>query len=272
MADGLNGFIRMIERLKEARLREAKAKVKSSSPAPEPSIPAVTKGTRRRVATATAVLVGVSILAVATYSIGSKRVKGGQPEGTSDIKNVREVAKLRSAELLQKAQNTHANLREVMKSKPVEKIWTKMNDFNNSLTALWIKMASYGLGRDPYLDIVRLDDSGFSRAELPPDFGTATRYVGMGLPRLYDHFLELSDANGDAAQRMSADFKKLVQPYSNPEVYTHRAFSHRAYVEYRVGKSLFTDRYLADLQNLDQWLTDLETVLGKVPGYFEMAP
>src|SRR5262245_29212653 len=46
-----------------------------------------------------------------------RQAGGGVPDSVSEIKNVREVAKLRSAELLQRAQNTHDILREVMKSK-----------------------------------------------------------------------------------------------------------------------------------------------------------
>jgi hypothetical protein len=198
---------------------------------------------------------------------------GSGPDKATEIKRVREVAKLRSAELLQRAKNTHAILREVMKHNAE---WTTrfsdINGLNNGLTALWIKLAGHGLGSEPYLDNVQLDDTGFNRPQPPPDFGIPGPYVRIGLPRLYERFLEASGATGEAAEKMSADFKKLVQAYSNPEVYPHRAISQRAYAEYRLGKALFTPQYLADLKAVDQWLTDLETVLGKVPGYFEKAP
>src|SRR5262245_11390544 len=45
------------------------------------------------------------------------RAGGGPPDSTTEIKNVTEVAKLRAADLLQRAQNTHALLREVMNGK-----------------------------------------------------------------------------------------------------------------------------------------------------------
>jgi hypothetical protein len=92
------------------------------------------------------------------------------------------------------------------------------------------------------------------------------------LPRLHERFLEATGAKGKAAEKASSDFKKLVQAYSNPAVYKHRNFNERAYGEYRQGKGLFTPQYVADLKALDQWLTDLEAVLGKVPGYFDKAP
>ena len=198
---------------------------------------------------------------------------GSGPDKATEIKRVREVAKLRSAELLQRAKNTHAILREVMKSKVAgQALQNKINDLNNDLTALWMALAGYGLGRDPYLEDIQLSASGFGRAKPPPDHGIPGPYVGIGLPRLHERFLEASGAKGKAAERVGSDFKKLVQAYSNPEVYPHRAISQRAYAEYRLGKALFTPQYLADLKAVDQWLTDLETVLGKVPGYFEKAP
>jgi RNA polymerase sigma factor (sigma-70 family) len=191
----------------------------------------------------------------------------------AEIKNVREVANLRSAELLQKAQNTHAILSRVMKNKVAwDSRYIDITDLYNGLNDLWVKLAGYGLGRDPYLDTIRLDDTGSSRAKPPPDFGIPGPYIGMGLPRLHERFLEQSGAKGEVAQKMTANFKKLVHAYSNPEVYSHRAFSQRAYAKYRRGKGLFTDQYLADLRAVDHWLTDLETILGKVPEYFEKAP
>jgi hypothetical protein len=202
-----------------------------------------------------------------------RQAGGGIPDSATEIKNVREVAKLRSAELLQRAQNTHALLREVMNSNaPGQALQNKINDLNNELTGLWGVLAGHGLGRDPYLDNIRLSESGFGRAKPPPDHGIPGPYVGIGLPRLHERYLEASGTKGKAAEKMSSDFKKLVQAYSNPAVYQHRAFYERAYGEYRQGKGLFTAQYVADLKTLDQWLTDLEAVLGKVPGYFEKAP
>jgi hypothetical protein len=202
-----------------------------------------------------------------------RQASGGISDNAVEINNVREVAKLRSADLLQRAQNTHAILREVMRSKDAgQALNIKMNDLNNDLSALWMKLAGYGLGRDPYLDNIRLSASGFSQAKPPPDYGIPGPYTAIGLPRLQERFLEASGVKGKAAEKMGSDFKKLVHSYSNPAVYQHRAFEERAYGEYREGRGLFTPQYKADLQTLDQWLTDLEAVLDKVPEFFEKAP
>lgn len=196
--------------------------------------------------------------------------------GTSDsaeVKNTREVAKLRTAELLQRTQNTQTLLREVRGGIHAgQQLLAKINELNNDLTALWLKMAGLGLGRDPYLDDITLSNSGFSRAKPPPDHGIPGPYAAIGLPRLHERFLAASGIQDQAAEKKSTEFKKLVQAYANPAVYTHRDFSERACSDYREGKGLFTPQYSADLTALDRWLTDLETVLEKVPGYFDKAP
>jgi hypothetical protein len=195
------------------------------------------------------------------------------PDSVTEIKHVREVAKLRAADLLQRAQNTHAILREVMNGKAAGlELQNRINDLNNELTALWMVLAGYGLGREPYLDSIQVNSSGSGRGKPPPDFGIPGPYVGIGLPRLHERYLEASGIKGRAADQLSADFKKLVHAYSNPAVYQHRAFYERAYGEYRDGKNLFTPQYVADLKTLDQWLTELEAVLGRVPEHFEKAP
>ena len=68
------------------------------------------------------------------------------------------------------------------------------------------------------------------------------------------------------------EFAKLVQPYSNPGTYQHRDFSQRAYGQYRAGKMVFTQQYETDLKSLEQWLSDLEVALAKVPTQFDRAP
>ena len=202
-----------------------------------------------------------------------RQAGGGSADRAAEIKKVREVAKLRSAELLQRAQNAHAILREVMKSKAAgQALQIKINELNNDLSALWMKLAGYGLGTEPYLDHIQLSDSGFSAAKPPPDYGISGPYVGIGLPRLYERFLEASRAQGKVAEKASSDFKKLVQPYSNPAVYQHRDFGTRAYSAYREGRELFTPQYVADLDTLDKWLTDLEDLLAKLPAYFDKVP
>jgi hypothetical protein len=201
------------------------------------------------------------------------RQAGGTPDSATEMKNVREVAKLRSAELLQRTQNTHAILRQILANKVAGKeLLDQINDLNNEMADLWMTIAGYGLGRDPYLDNIHVSSSGFGRAKPPPDHGLPRPYVGMGLPRLHERYLEASGAKEKAAEKRNSDLKKLVRAYSNPAVFPHRAFYERAYSEYREGRGLDTPQYAADLKALDQWLTDLQSTLDKVPGHFEKAP
>ena len=94
---------------------------------------------------------------------------------------------MRSTELLQRTQNTHAILGQVIANKVAgQALQAKINDLNNELTALWMAIAGYGLGRDPYLDNIQVSNSGFGRAKPPPDHGLPRPYVGMGLPRLLE--------------------------------------------------------------------------------------
>jgi hypothetical protein len=210
---------------------------------------------------------------VAVMRRALRQAGGGIPDRAAEINNVREVAKLRSADLLQRAENTHAELREVMTLKVAGRaLRIKINELGNDLASLWMALAAYGLGGDPWPDNVRLSDTGFSRPRLPPDYGIPGPYACMGLPRLHERFLEASGAKGKAAEKKRSDFKKLVGAYSNPAVFPHRASGERVYDEYRQGQGLFTRQYVADLNAVDQWLTDLEVVLGKVPTYFEKAP
>ena len=198
---------------------------------------------------------------------------GGETDTATEIKQISEVVKLRTTDLHQRTKNLHAVLREVKEGKlEGQAHQAKINDLNNDLTSLWIKMASYGLGRDPYLDNIQLSDSGFSRANPPPDHGIPGPYVSLGFPRLHERFLEASGVKGKAAETKQAELKKLVQAYSNPAVYQHRDFNERAYHEYRQGMSLSTPQYVADLKALDQWLTDLEAVLEKSSSYFNKVP
>jgi len=198
---------------------------------------------------------------------------GGSTDSATEIKQITEVAKLRGADLHQRTKNVHAVLREVKDGKLAGKeLQARINDLNNNLGDLWIKMASYGLGMDSYLDNIQLSNSGISRANPPPDNGIPGPYVSLGLPRLHERFLEASGIKGRAAEKKIAEFTKLVHAYANPGVYPHRDFGERAYNDYRAGKNLFTRQYDADLKALDQWLTDLEAVLQKQSGYFKRLP
>jgi hypothetical protein len=201
------------------------------------------------------------------------RRAGGVPDHATEIKNVSQVAKLRAADLLQRAQNLHAVLREITSGNLAgQALHARINDLNNDLTSLWMTMAGSGLGRDPYLDNIQLSASGFGSAKPPPDLGIPGPYVALGLPRLYQRYLEASAVKGKAAEEKQAKFDKLVEAYANPGVYRHRAFGDRAYNDYRNGKGLFTPQYEADLKALQQWLTALEAVLQRVPAYFDKAP
>jgi len=198
---------------------------------------------------------------------------GGATDNATEIKRIREVAKLRTADLQQRTKNTQAVLNEVMNSGLMgQALQNKINDLNNDLPALWLKMASSGLGRDPYLDNIQLSDSGFGRANPPPDHGIPGPYVSLGMPRLYERYLEASGAKGQIAEKKNAEYKKLLQAYANPAVYQHREFYERAYHDYRAGKGLFTPQYLADMKALNQWLTDLHGVLEKQSAYFDKLP
>jgi hypothetical protein len=203
-----------------------------------------------------------------------RRAGGEAPDPASEVKNISEVAKLRAADLLQRAQNTHALLGEVMNPKmaagPARN--AKINELGNNLGGLWITAAGYGIGRDPYLDNIQMSDSGFSRPKLGPNFGISGSYDSLGLPRLQERYLEASGVKGKAADTKIADFKKLVQAYSNPALFPHRELGDRIYNDYRQGKGLDTAQFAADMKALNQWLTDLEAALGQVPTFFEKAP
>jgi hypothetical protein len=198
---------------------------------------------------------------------------GGAPDNATEIKNVAEVARLRAEEVLQRAQNTHTLLRDIHNGKFAgQERQAKINNLNNDLSSLWMTMAGYGLGRDPYLDNIRFSDNGFSRAKSPPDFGIPGPYASLGLPRLHERFLEASGITAKESAKRTADFKKLVQAYSNPAEYQLRDICDRAHNEYRAGKGLLTPQYVADLKALDSWLTDLEAAMEKVPTHFKKAP
>jgi hypothetical protein len=197
----------------------------------------------------------------------------GIPDNATEIRTVREVVKLRCADLLRRTQDTHALLREIMKEKVAGKEFQiKFYSMDRNLGELWGTLATYGLGTDPYLDNIRLPASGSGRPKPPSDFGIPGPYVEIGLPRLHERFLEASGVRGEAAEKLRSDFKQLVRDYRFPEVFPLQDYGEHNYAEYRHGRGLFTPQYEADLQTLDKWLTDLENVLAKVPGYFEKAP
>jgi hypothetical protein len=117
---------------------------------------------------------------------------GGAADSATEIKQVREVARLRCADLLQRAQNTLAILREVRKGKAAGgKLLNQINDLNNNLTALWMTVAGYGLGRDPYLDNVQVSAGriGCPTGTCPgPPAGPWRRPLHTRLPGPVPHF------------------------------------------------------------------------------------
>src|SRR5262249_3815442 len=140
---------------------------------------------------------------------------GGATDGATEAKHIRDVAKLRAEDLLQRTQNTRALLRDITGGKFAgDQLHTKINDLNNDLTGLWFKLAGHGLGRDPYLDNIQVSDSGFGRASAPPDYGVPGPYAALGLPRLHQRYLEATGIKGKDADKRHAEFKKLVKAYS----------------------------------------------------------
>jgi hypothetical protein len=202
-----------------------------------------------------------------------RRAGGGRPDPSDDLKVIREIARLRATDLLQRARNAHDLVRDIRNGKVAgQALQAKVTDLNNDLGGVWLTLAGYGLGSEPYLDNIRFSDSGFNRAKPPPDHGLPGPFVAMGLPRLHERFLEASGVRGPAAAKKIATFKNLVRAYTNPAVFPLRDIGERSYHGYRKGQWLFTPQYGADMLAVEQWLTELESVLEKVPSYFEKAP
>jgi hypothetical protein len=210
---------------------------------------------------------------VAQMRRGLRLAGGGPAEQATPAADLRELATLRAADLLRNARNVHAVLKAVRSGKLKGRaLLVNINDFNNGLGGLWITLAGYGLAGEPSLGNIAVSDSGFSRAAPPPDYGIPGPYPVYGMPRLLGRYLAAKRVKEGAAARIRAEFEQLVEPYSNPAVFPFRDFGNRAYNDYRGGKDLDTPQFKADLKAIDQWLTALEGVLVKVPGYFGQAP
>ncbi len=187
------------------------------------------------------------------------------PPNASEIA---ELATLRSQDLLQRSQNTHELLREIAAGNigPANP-HNSVNDLNNELVNLWMAIASAGLGTEPYGSAIQVSSNGLQQPVTAPNFGFPA-YAQLGLPRLYANFLEARGAPVEIIQTRSAELSSLVEPYSNPARYPHRDFYERAYGDYREGRELGSEQFTADLQRLDEWLSELEVVLQKLPGLF----
>lgn len=176
-----------------------------------------------------------------------------------------EVIRLRIDDLIQSARNVNSLLDEIRaghidQAGPLNRV----NDLNNNLTDLWLKIAGYGLGNDPYPDNIFFSGSAFSRAHFAPDYGVTTVPQSIGIPRLYARFLESSDKDARSRQRKEEVLATFVQPYSNPASFPHRDFYQRAYSHYREGSGLESDQYRGDLAQIKAWLNALLASLEKV--------
>lgn len=183
-----------------------------------------------------------------------------------------QIVELRTRDLLQATYNLHNILIEVQdglieRSGPLNKI----NDLNNDLTGLWLRIAGFGLGTDPYLGYhINVGYSGFSDAFPSPNYGIGNGFKDIGIPRLYENILSYTSLTDVEKLNKKTKFLVLIQPYSNPAVYPHKEFYERAYRFYREGKLLDIPQFTEDLETLEKWLTDLENVLSQIPGFLKL--
>jgi len=183
-----------------------------------------------------------------------------------------QVIELRVRDLLQVTYNTHHLLREIQNGQiQQEGPLNKVNNLNNGLSDLWLKIASYGLGTDPFVNQhIFFSANGFSEAKNPPTYGISGPYVQMGIPRIYDQFLINSRLSEQEIQDKSTKFLSLLEPYSNITIYPHKDFYERAYNSYRKGELLTTTQYKTDLEKINKWLTSLEKVLEQIPTFLNL--
>lgn len=186
----------------------------------------------------------------------------------TEAKQLCQVIELRTRDLLLSTYNLHHLLREIQNGQIQQVGMNRINDLNGNLTSIWLNLASYGLGTDPYVDIhIFFSGSAFSDAPLSPSFGLPTQYRLIGMPRLYNQYLEKSNLPLTEITARQIKFLQLVQTYSNPSVFPFKNFYERAYFNYRNNELLESTQYQEDLKALDTWLTDLEKVLEKIPSF-----
>ena len=103
-----------------------------------------------------------------------------------------QVIESRVRDLFQTTRNTRNLLIEV-KNKQIDQLnspLNKVNNLKNELTSLWLKIAGYGLGTDPFVNQhIFFSSSGFSEAKPSSSYGLSSDYIQIGIPRLYDQFL-----------------------------------------------------------------------------------
>ena len=190
------------------------------------------------------------------------------PTPKADDKQLCQVIELRVRDLLQTTYNAHHLLREIQNGQIQQTGLNKVNNLNNDLVDLWMNIAGYGLGTDPYTDIhIMVSSSASKDAKLAPNYGLPNQYKSIGIPRLYQQFIENSNLSSQNIQVKETKFMQLTQPYSNPAQYPFQDFFSRAYYSYRENKLLTSSQYKADLEIIDAWLTNLEKVLLQIPTF-----
>jgi hypothetical protein len=192
-------------------------------------------------------------------------VERTKPAINAEAKHSLEVIDLRIDDL-SKATNNLRNLLAEIKAKKIAQPGplNRVNDLNNGVFDLWLQIAGYGLGADPYHQNIFASASAFSQVKPPPDYGDSEVSTTMGIPRLYSRYLELTEEPDPSRGQKSKQFLSLVQPYNNPAIYPFRDFYERAYSSYREGKDLDSAQFGEDVTGVESWLSKLATDLSDV--------
>lgn len=184
------------------------------------------------------------------------------------------VVELRVRDLLQETRNNIKFANEVVIGKTkysADQNKTNINILNNELFDLWLTMAGYGLGTDPYLyRNIFASKSGFSQAYQPPNYGIQGPTREMGIPRLIEHILINSKLAEQEKINRKRELLTLTQSYSNPAVYPHKVFYENAYGGYRDGFFLDSEQFKTDIDNVAKWLADLEKVLLQITPFLNI--
>jgi hypothetical protein len=134
----------------------------------------------------------------------------------------------------------------------------RFNDLNNELWDLWLKIAGYGLGADPYLDNISASSNGLQQPKSAPDYGIVSVSTKIGIPRLFDAYQEPLDFEQSKKDLKSIQLQKNLSYYSNPSVYPFKDFYERAYSHYRLGEKIDGADCSNDLNKIQKWLKDLK--------------
>lgn len=184
------------------------------------------------------------------------------------------VVELRVRDLLQQTRNNIKFTNEVIIGRTkylTDQNKTNINIMNNELFDLWLTMAGYGLGTDPYLNRnIFASKSGFNQAHPPPTYGIQGSTLAMGIPRLIEHILINSKLTEQEKINKKRELLALIQFYSNPAVYPHKDFYESAYSLYREGVSLDSEQFKTDIETVAKWLADLEKVLLQLPAFLNI--